>query len=315
MRNLALASAAGAVLLISANAFAGQEPYVAVVGDDTTIDTFYISKKLYQFTHPNTDSAYTDSTFLLEDFRASQPINKQEVCVSDHNPPPPEWITTNYNALVSHNNQGWYEWTIVLPKKLEGNINIVVQCGVLKPEAYPFLGQEAIDLCAGETGERIGQGFCTRAPDHPAQNPVLINLLPRITVRATPGPYATPGFDTGPAGPDNNSNGYPFDVGDDWYTLVGYRVPGPFTGSGGLSVLNGGTYSRMLLKACQSEVVLAKIPVTGYRAGANRPEWVLEAGDRINVRLDIPAFHTMDVYCHAHSVRVQGNGRPETLLP
>lgn len=318
IRTLAVGAAAGAALLLSASAYAGQEPVVAVVGYDTEIDTFYISKKLYQFTHFFEDPD-TEGDFNPEAFRASGPINKDEVCVSANNPPPPEWIVTNPNALVPHNNAGWYEWDIILPKKPLGQLNIVIQCGVMKDNTYP---QFPVDLCAGETGERIGQGFCTRQPTGPFVNPVVPGWLPLITVRATPGPFATPGFDSNGIGP--KSGGGPLPVGpqglvftgaDDFYTLLGYRVPGPFAGGGALSVLNGTANSRVLLKACQSEVVLAKFPVTGFFAGGNPQEYDLEAGDRIHVRLFIPNGHSMDIYCHKHSVRVQYNGDPQTLLP
>jgi hypothetical protein len=322
-RTLAVGATAGAALLVAVSAFAGQEPVVAVVLDDKALSTFYVSEKLYQFTHPNTDSAYTNSAFNPEAFRSSAPINKAEVCLSPAADPPPTG-SVNTNALIPHGNAGWYEWDIVLPKKPQGMINIVIQCGVLKDEAYAFFGQRAIDLCAGETGERIGQGFCTRQNVPASVNPVVPAWLPLLTVNAAPGPYATPGFDINQIGPRSGGGrlavgpqGLLFGPGDDWFPLIAYRTPGPYEGAGGVaSVLTGTATSRVLLKACQSEAVIAKFPVTGFQAPiVGRPEWDLEAGDRIHVRLFIPNGHSMDIYCHRHSVRVQYNGDPQTLLP
>jgi hypothetical protein len=152
---------------------------------------------------------------------------------------------------------------------------------------------------------------------------VVPTWLPLLTVNAAPGPYATPGFDFGAIGP--RSTGGPLPVGpqgliftaaDDWFPLTAYRTPGPYGGGAGTaSILNGTAAARVLLKACQSEAVIAKFPVTGFQAPASKPEWDLEAGDRIHVRLFIPSGHSMDIYCHAQSVRVQYNGDPQTLLP
>ena len=47
-----------------------------------------------------------------------------------------EWGKT---ALTSAGNSGWYEWVIALPKKPEGEINLEIQCGVLKPNSWEFL--------------------------------------------------------------------------------------------------------------------------------------------------------------------------------
>ena len=287
------AAAAGiAVVALSGAAFAGQEPYVATVGDDTTIPFFYISPKHSQFLHPNTDPAY-----FPEDFTARFNADDPEVCVGGANA-----VQVNQNVLTPHNNDGFYRWTVVLPKKPRGNLNLVLQCGILKPEAFQFLGFDAILACAGETGERIGPGFCSRKLDQPGRNPVRPDWIPRITATAAPGPF----------------NAFaPF-------TLTAYRNPGAysFRQEGGAllndaakQVLDGSSRSKIVLKACFDKSILVKIPVTGQINALGQVEEDLEAGDIITVNMEVPRGHSMDIYCHAQSLRVKGLGDPATLLP
>ncbi len=283
-------SAMVAMLVVAVAAFAGQEPYVAVVGDDTSIPTFYISPKHFQFTHPNTHPAYEK-----EHFKASQPVLQDEKCVLD-----PNAYETNPNARVREGNAGYWEWHIVLPKKPQGNLNVVIQCGILKPQEMDVLE------CAGETGERQGPGRCNRRFDEPGHNPVHSSALPRLTVKASPGPFSSPGFKK------------PFN-------LTAYRNPsnyhfreqhnGRLKNSSSMQVLNGSSGARFVLKACMDKTIFVKIPVTGQLNALGQVEYDLEAGDRVWVRMDIPRGHTMDVYCHAQSVRIQGLGNPITLLP
>ena len=63
------------------------------------------------------------------------------------------------NAKTPAGNAGFYEWWIRLPKKPSGEINIVIQCGVLKPNAFAVYDFDSVELCAAETGERIGAGI------------------------------------------------------------------------------------------------------------------------------------------------------------
>ena len=294
------AAAAGiAVVALAGTAFAGQEPYIATVGDDTSIPDFYTSPKHRQFLHPNTDPAY-----LVENFQHQFNADDPEVCDASG------VAATNVNVLTPHNNAGFYEWHVVLPKKPQGNINLVLQCGILKPESFGFLGSEAIESCAGETGERIGPGFCTRKLDQPGRNPVRPDWIPRITAAASPGPFNA--FEP--------------------FHLTSFRNPGPYSfvrakvatlvGNGDYlrndtskEALNGSNRSKIVLKSCMDKSIFIKIPVTGEVNALGQTEQDLEAGDRIWVRMDVPRGHSMDVYCHAQSLRVQGLGNPDTLLP
>ena len=303
---LTVAAAGIAVVALSGTAFAGQEPYIATVGDDTTIPPFYISPKHQQFLHPNTDPAYFPERFAHR-FNADDP----EVCHSlmaqtTGNTEAVQLVKpfrTNLNVLTPHNNDGFYSWTVVLPKKPRGNLNLVIQCGILKPEAFQFLGYEAIQACAGETGERIGPGFCSRKLDLPGRNPVRPDWIPRIEATAYAGPFNS--FDP--------------------FTLTAYRNPGAYSfrkGAGGAllndaakQVLDGSSRSKIVLKACMDKSILVKIPVTGQINALGQVEEDLEAGDAIFVHMEVPRGHSMDVYCHAQSLRVQGLGDPATLLP
>ena len=280
------------VLVFAGAALAGQEPYVAVVGDDTSIPDFYISPKLKQFTHPNTHPpAYEDK----EHFVPPQPLIHPERCEVEEGAVP-----TNPNARIHAYNAGHFQWHIVLPKKPQGNLNIVIQCGILKPEEIDILH------CAGETGERQGPGECNRAFDEVGRNPVMNEALPTIKAQAEPGPYATDEF-------------------VDPFHLTAYRNPSmygfPRNADGwledarSLQVLDGSTGTRFALKACMDKSIFVKIPVSGQINAEGQTEYDLEAGDRIWVEVKFPRGHTMDVYCHAQSVRIQGIGDPFSLLP
>ncbi len=86
--------------------------------------------------------------------------------------------------------------------------------------------------------------------------------------------------------------------------------------SGSLQRLDGSVNSRILLKSCMDKCVVAKIPVTGQLTAAGidsqlpilEMEQDLEAGDLIQIRLDVPINNTVDIYCHSQSARIAGIG-------
>ena len=102
---------------------------------------------------------------------------------------PPFFFRGLFNAKTPAGNSGWYEWWIRLPKKPSGEINIVIQCGVVKPNAFAVYDFDSVLLCAAETGERIGAGTCVRQEVDPGVSPVVNTALPKITATAYPGPY------------------------------------------------------------------------------------------------------------------------------
>ncbi|HVN22377.1 MAG TPA: hypothetical protein VMT71_00295, partial [Syntrophorhabdales bacterium] len=194
----------------------------------------------------------------------------------------------------------FYEWFIRLPQKPSGEINIVLECGVLKPNAFAAYKYGSIELCAGETGERIGAGTCVRQEVDPGVSPVNNTALPKITAIAYPGPYADPAFTT------------PFHLtafkNPSSYTLAFDPVTRAMSNNVNAQVLDGSTNARILLKACMDKTVVTKLPMTGQINALGETEYDLEAGDLIWVRMDIPRQNSVDVYCHAQSARVAGIG-------
>jgi hypothetical protein len=321
-------------------ALAGEDPYIAIVGNDCVkyfgnsteqingtcnAKPWYLSYKYQQFMYDQDDWDFAvpvcDGDFPseydvayhpyygegCEQFRSRYPVNQAEVCWTwsyrDQRATDIETLNkiTNYNAVTEKGTSGYYEWYVRLPKTPSTSINLVLQCGVLKPNTYAFLEHDAVSLCAGETGEKLGTGFCTRAEIRKGYNPVDKRALPKITAIAYPGPYSV------------DSNGEPL-----WteFNLTAYKNPGsynPFMGRSlvngdAAQVLDGSESSKILLKSCLDKTILVKLPQTGQLNGNSQVENELVAGDLIYVRMDIPETNTMDIYCHEQSLKVMGIG-------
>jgi len=293
-----------AVLFMVTPAMAGEDPYVAVIGNDIEANQFYLSPKYVQF-------LYDQEIFgvpvcvsgVCERFRSQTPVIQAEVCDTLGRASGPRFSSPPFedrgekNARVSKQNSGWFEWYVRLPKKPSGEINLVLQCGVLKPDTFNFYGYSAVSNCAAETGEKVGTGMCTRNDVKPGVNPIKVDALPKVTAIVYPGPYNqfTP------------------------FTLTAFRNPGTYnpidstTGElvniGAGQLLNGtDNGTRILLKSCMDKSIVAKIPVTGQVNAAGQVENDLEAGDLIYLRIDIPRTNTVDIYCHPQSFKVMGIG-------
>jgi hypothetical protein len=313
-----------ALVMVSA-AFAGEDPYISIVGNDAVTgiglgngvaNPFYFSQKHQQFLYDQdlfnvpvcfgSFPTVTPQTRVggvgCEQFRSNSPINQAEVCDSNGtviegvgNDPDTFTFFGEPNAVIRKQNAGYFEWFIRLPKKPSGEINICIQCGVLKPNTFAFEQFDAIDLCAAETGERIGTGFCTRDQVAPGVNPIVAAALPTIEAIAYPGPYS---------------------LGFAPFHLTAFKNPGTYDFEGALphdtsavAVLHGTPGSRVLLKACMDKCIVAKSPVTGQLNGiTGEQEADLEAGDLIYVRMNVPISNTVDIYCHSQSVRLAGVG-------
>jgi hypothetical protein len=295
--------AVGLVVGAASTTWAGQEPYVGVVGVDEDMNRYYIEEKLWRWLHPEIS--------VGEDFRPSiYASTAEEVCLADH-----EHETTQEYANevyeIPYFNEGGYEWIIQLPKKPRGNLNIQIQCGVLKPNADSVAGMfgvAPVDICAGETGEETF-GLCDRVYTVANQNVIKQNYLPTVTATA-----------------ERKAGGS--------FHLTAYRVPSAFSNiftttslgkglkgySKNLQVLDGSKQTRVVLKSCQPETLFVKMPVSGQiverladdGTKALDTEYDLEAGDRIRVKLDFPRGHLMDVFCNEYSVKVMGLGDPST---
>jgi hypothetical protein len=278
----------------ASTAWAGQEPYVGVVGVDNQMNTYYLEQKLWRWLHPEQtagDESWGGSSNLSDN---------EEVCIPPG--PYPTDVPLQPNKALPVFNAGYYYWKINLPKKPRGNINIQIQCGLLKPNAYSVLGMpEAIDTCAGETGERTF-GLCDRAFAEPNSNHIAQKYLPRVTATAT-----------------NHLN-------NNTFNLTAYRVPSAFSNhyqmqngekvglrnGKNIQVLDGSDPTRIVLKACQPETIFVKMPIAGQVNGNGQIESDLEAGDEIGVWLYFPRGHKMDIYCNKYSVKVMGLGDPST---
>ena len=302
-----------ALFMVSA-AFAGEDPYIGIVGNDIEFNSFYFSQKHQQFLFDqlDIDVPVCDGSFPpvvpqtrvggtgCEQFRSNKPINQPEICdvggtVIDFFKGDFEYFG-NPNAVITKQNAGWFEWWIRLPKKPSGEINICIQCGVLKPNTFtPFTGFLAVEECAAETGERIGTGWCTQNQVEPPMNPIVNSALPRITAIAYPGPYS---------------------LGFAPFKLTAYKNPGRYElatdlddkmcNSASLQILDGSTSARILLKSCMDKCVVAKIPVTGQYNVLGETESDLEAGDLIYVKMAVPINNTVDIYCHSQSAKIAG---------
>jgi hypothetical protein len=318
------------VMILIAPAFAGEEPYNAAVYEDSEIPPFYISQKLAQFTHPETfyyghcyyyfcnptgpvdpevcvpldGNCFICSSKCQERFSSNiAPIFPEVCCIPDT----PDCPNVE-NSRITAGYSGWYEWVIGLPNMPEGELNIEIECGILKPNALSVWGPEAINICAGETGEKVGN-LCTRLKTPDGGNTYLASdALPMIEAVAYPGAQ---------------NNFKPFH-------LTAYRNPGEYRlkrDSSGKLLNNAYTQvlgvdltnptkpkglpgTRIALKACMGKTILVKVPRTGDINAMGETEYNLEAGDLIKVRMDIPMANTVDIYCSQYSVKIGGIGEP-----
>jgi len=314
-------------LVMVTPAFAGHDPYVAFVtyvgadagyrNSDKTANTWYISPKHRQFlldepfyiggsTNAGKDLAMcwplsnvAGDPPQCEAFNALTVLNQPEVCYYSTAP----WTGTRPdpglpNARVSAGDAGYFEWWVRLPKSPSGEINLVLECGVLKPNAFAFNHYKSIKLCAAETGERIGTGLCTRKEVNLGTNPLIVGALPKITAIAYPGKHAlwsTP------------------------FNLTAFKNPGAYNPFDGLNLTNNAsaqlldaitypTQTRIVLKACMNKAIITKLPITGQVNALGQVENDLSDGDMIYVRLDIPRNNTVDIYCNQQSLKVVGVG-------
>ncbi|HVN23443.1 MAG TPA: hypothetical protein VMT71_05690 [Syntrophorhabdales bacterium] len=267
-----------------APAMAGEDPYVAIVDNDLSATgwNFYFNLRQQQFV---LDQESLGVPVAGEQFRSQTASTRREVCDVTGQ------AVTLPNAKTPAGNAGFYEWWIRLPKKPSGEINIVIECGVLKP------GGTSIELCAAETGERVGAGTCVRQEVDPGVSPVSYTALPRIGAVVYPGPFNafTPFHLTAFKNPSS-------------YTLAFDPVTAAMSNNVNSQVLDGSTNARILLKACMDKTIVTKLPVTGQVNALGETENDLEAGDMIQVRLDVPRQNSVDVYCHRWSTRLMGVG-------
>ena len=297
-------------------AFAGEDPYIGIVGNDADFNVFYWSQKQQQFLFDEATvlglPATTEEKFECG-FGTFSKIDKDEFCdaTGTH--------LGNLNCKAGAGNRGRFEWVIRLPKKPSGEINICLQCGVLKPNTDVLTGViPPIEVCAAETGERLDFGFCNRNFVGPGVDPIIPGALPKITAIAFPGPanFFFPFYLTAYKNPGT-------------YKLPFWSLSDDIKSGGDSQILDGSSYARILLKACMDKCVVVKIPVSGQvtplpaplgifppslpaglsaPTGFSRTETELIEGDLIYVRLYVPNASTVDIFCHHESASLRGVG-------
>src|SRR4030042_3154742 len=307
-------------MILVVPAFAGQEPYKAAVCEDQTPAlAWHLGPKVFQFTHKDTcyydnslffvcdpaqvsypecrpfGTCYLCTSLCKEYFDSKTGANEPELCLVNQVIPIPDIpitqsLTSLTTSLTTKGNAGWYEWVIALPKKPEGEINLEIQCAVLKPDETDLLN------CAAETGEIVDTS-CTRIPGTYLKQ----TALPKITAIAYPG---------------GQHEFVPFN-------LTAYKNPSDYKitrsangwlkNSNSLQLLAGGVGARIALKACLEKTVLITWPVEGEINVLGQTEANLEAGDLIKVRMDISKDNTVDVYCGPDSLTIGGIGEPLTF--
>jgi len=308
-KKLLACSLAAAVMSITGTALAGQEPYVATVGADSGDSdglftnpadpkrqlSFYVSPKVWQFTqHDCTPDGVSAGEFFgsftsLNATGGVNPITQPEICDTAGQHFGGFVFRGDWNARLSAAQTGSYRWTIALPKRPNGPINLVLECGILKRQAFSGsgFGFHAVKQCAGYTGEK------TIAPCGSNQDPegsISPGILPTLQAWGVKDP------------------GTPFQTA---VPLWAYRNPGNYTLESGLvpitpvSVVPTSGYvatnARIALKACMDKTVVVQLP---------QGDHLLNQGDLINVILNVPANHGVDIYCSRDSLKVQGIGEP-----
>jgi hypothetical protein len=313
------------VLFMVSQALAGEDPYVAIVGNDVTAIPFYFSPKYLQWTYDQTVFGVPTTG---EQFRAQMPVIQPEICDTKgigsgpFGSLPPFTFLGKANSRVSQGNAGWFEWYIRLPKKPVGEINLVFQCGIVKPDTFANMGFQAVNYCAAETGERITAGFCAHQFVGPGVDPIVPAAQPRVMAIAIPGPYNSfaPFFLTAYRNPGTYAFAFPGALDTFNGTIDDPPVP-PLYNDATTQLLDGTTGARILLKSCFDKTVVAKIPVAGQVNATptsvtlpvrldrfSTVESDLVEGDLIYVRLTIPRQNTVDIYCHEQSLRLMGIG-------
>jgi hypothetical protein len=166
----------------------------------------------------------------------------------------PDPCFENYvSAFVDAGNSAAYTWRIVLQMKPQSDIDLNIADCVMKQ------GGSNIWTDAQQTGRyRSAWGRLFFVPD----------ANPSLTVRAIPGPFATPGFKK------------PF------------HMDGRFLPGLDLLCLNDALYTS---KAIWEEGVVIALPRTGKTSSCGEFMYNLKQGDVIEVTISVPGSNTADI--------------------
>lgn len=254
-----------ALVLVSAVSWAGNTPEYDAVGTDSANIYSVLQGATYGAVNLGPNAALeADSNFVRENFDTNAGQAKLSPCFLSVPADPPIAVPVHLTDVW---NEGTYEWDIVLQMKPESDINLNIYDCVLKHN------ETNIYVYADQTG-RYRQPW----------GELVFNPLysPLISATASPGPYATTGFQNqfladGPLILDARL----------LPTLV--KVP-----------MVGVSYTS---KAHWPEGIVLAMPKTGEINESGQDEWNLKQGDLISVIVSIPDMtNTVDVWYGAQSV-------------
>jgi hypothetical protein len=172
----------------------------------------------------------------------------------------PCWGEGVMSAMTDAWNQGIYTWRIVLQMKPETDLNVNIYDCVLKHNSFDIWeGADQTGRYRAPWGELV---FV------PTANPIM-------TVKAYPGPYATPGFVS--------------PITMDARTLPGLT----------LVAMDEQLYTS---KAHWEEGMVLALPKTGETNTSGQTEYNLKQGDVIEVKVAIPYNNTVDLFYGADNV-------------
>lgn len=270
-----------AVVMLSANAFAGDVPEYDTVGCDAQ-NIFQDCIKELVCTYDKTregDRVNLYSNFTIENFTTnagmlfSDPcFNKIRIPDADENPEKDAFSpnAVEYKSAVTDWwNQGTYMWTIVLQKKPQTDLDIrIVDC-VLKHNGYELFGDEYM-----EGAEQTGRY------QMPNGQPVFVDSAnPSITAVAFAGPFATVDF---PA---------------EGLILDARKLP---------------TLERVALesklytsKGPWAESIVIAMPETGNTNLSGQREVNLKQGDYIKVTITVPENNSVDLFYGPDNVMIE----------
>lgn len=243
-----------ALVFFATPALAGNCPEFDAVGDDSTN---YFNDAIKDMVVENVLDGFgnkinENSSFGSEYFWNSAGSLYPDPCFPEH-----------VSALTDCWNEAVYKWQIVLQMKPESDIDLViVDCVMKHNEFNVWTGCDQ----TGRYRAPWGQLFFV-----PSSNP-------SVSVVATPGPFATPGF-----------------------------VAPMIMDARGLPGLNTTALADALYtsKALWEEGIVMILPETGLLNSSMQPMYNLKQGDMIYVEVRIPYNNTVDIRYGEDNVRVE----------
>jgi hypothetical protein len=249
------------IALIAIPAFAGNAPEFDTVGDDSAnifndfikdmvVDANYVAGVwINECSDWDNFHEIVNGVNVYEDFFTTAGMLFPDPCFDN-----PNAYRSYSSALTDAYNAAEYRWRIILQMKPESDIDLnIVDCVTKHNEPHWWIAAEQ----TGRYRADWGQLFFV-----PSANP-------SVTVKAIPGPFATPGFDTA-------------------FYMDSRQIPGL-----GLLCLDNALYTS---KALWEEGIVMVMPETGVTNSCGETVFNLKQGDAIEVEVSIPGNNTCDIY-------------------